>query len=927
MSGDPLYGREAELAAIAGALDAVARGGRRLLTLRGEAGIGKTRLLAELSAQAAAQRMVVLEGRATELEDDVPLVPLVDALADRLPAAQALTDALGPERVDLLAGVLPGLRPGPARATPSAERWRLHRAFGELLELVAAGRPLVLVIDDLHWADPATRELLEHLVRRPPAQSLLIAAGLRPGEAGERLLAAQRSSAAVGLVTLDLRPLERAAAERLLAAVPAGGERERRLAQSGGNPLLLRELARDAGAGAVPQGILAAVGAELRALPEDARALVRAAAVAGDPFELDFAAAVAGLDEPAALAALDAAEGVRLVRATGDPRRFAFRHPVVRSAVYEALGAGSRIARHRAAADELARVAAPLAVQARHLAHAAGVGDGAAARTLRGAAAIVRAQAPGVAADWLLAARRADPACVGAPELTQVLVEAGRLPAALDVVDGAGADTDPRLALAGASVERLLGRHAAARRRLLRALEAAAPGGGEAGRLLADLAVGAYQRGDYVEARGWAARVEPAGGEGGGDAVGPAVRAVAAALVAVGDAFCGDAEAARAGAAATLAALEAAGDAELGSAAEPAMAIAWGLLALDRLAEGLAAARRLAAAARAAGHGVAATTHDLAAVLALMLLGRLAEAESLSDEAEQASRVSGHAQLVQWALWMRAAVLLDRGQLETALTAAGESVALAARLDDSASAVVARAVLGTVLGARGEHARARELIGAYDIDRGWICRHAPALVESDLAVGDLAAAREHAARAAALAPGSGMAGARAAAGRAQALVALAAGDAPRAAALALAAAREADTAQVRMEAARARLLAGRALLAGDRDAAIGQLRAAYEGAVRCAGARVADEARRELRRAGVRVGGGGARAAGGEGLGALSGRERAVAALVAEGLTNREIGARLFLSEKTIETHLTRVFQKLGVRSRAQVAVRVARDG
>jgi DNA-binding CsgD family transcriptional regulator len=104
-----------------------------------------------------------------------------------------------------------------------------------------------------------------------------------------------------------------------------------------------------------------------------------------------------------------------------------------------------------------------------------------------------------------------------------------------------------------------------------------------------------------------------------------------------------------------------------------------------------------------------------------------------------------------------------------------------------------------------------------------------------------------------------------------------------------------------------------------------QLIAAGEQALLCGAPRVSDEARLWLRRAGLRVGRGGARATGTEGLAALSPREREIAGLVSEGLTNREIGARLFLSEKTIETHLTRVFQKLGVRSRAQVAGEVAR--
>src|SRR3954471_534136 len=342
MSGGGLYGREGELEAIAGALDAVARGERRLLTVRGEAGIGKSRLLTELRERAAAQRFVVLEGRATELERDVPFVPIADAL--------------GPDAGDALEATGSG-----------AERWRLHRRLGELLARTAADRPLLLLVDDVHWADPATRELLEHLVRRPPADSLLIAVGLRAGPAAERLLAAQRSSHAVGLVALDLRPLERGAAEALLAGIPAASERDRLYAQSGGNPLLLAELARDGGTHELPGGIVAAVRAEVAALPDDARALVQAAAVAGDPFDLDLATRIAALDPAAALGALDVVERQGLVRATGDPRRFAFRHPVMRTAVHETRGAGARLAGHAAAARELAATGAPLAVRAQHL--------------------------------------------------------------------------------------------------------------------------------------------------------------------------------------------------------------------------------------------------------------------------------------------------------------------------------------------------------------------------------------------------------------------------------------------------------------------------------------------------------------------------------------------------------------------------------
>jgi DNA-binding NarL/FixJ family response regulator len=897
MSGDRLHGRDAELEQTAAAVDAVARGGRSLVVVRGEAGIGKTALLAALRDQALARRFVVLEGRATELEREVPLLPLLDALEGQLPALEALA-ALG----------------------SGMERWRVHRAIGELLAGIADGWPLALLVDDVHWADPATQELLEHIVRRPPTESLLVAVGLRSAPVGERLLAAQRPSGALDLVTLDLKPLERAAADLVMNDVVAAGARERVFRQSGGNPLLLRELARHGGRDALPGGILAAVTVEVESLAAPARELVRAAAVVGDPFEFELAARIAGIDRPEALTALDVIEQRELVRGTGDGRHFAFRHPVVRTAVYEAIGAGSRLAGHAAAARELEHMGAPLLVRARHLSQSAVPGDVAAAATLRAGAAAIQPQAPGVAADWLLVARRVDPGGAEAKVLVATLIEASRLEAALEVVEeiaGAAADTDA--AVTAASIERLLGRHDSARQRLEDALERAVPGSPEAARVLANLAVAAYQLGRYPAMRGWAERVGP---QGANDA---ALRAVAATLLAVGDSFVGATDAAATGVADALAAVHAATDDELGAAAEPAMAISWGLLALDRVPEGFGAARRLATAARRSGNGLAAIVHDLAAVLALGLMGRMTEAEPAADDAEQAARVSGNPQLLQWTLWLRGWVLMECGRLDPALAAAEESVALAAELDDSASGVVARAVLGAVRGARGEHATARDLLQAYDIDKGWICRWAPFLVESDLALDDVVSARDHAGRAAALAPATGMAAARAAAGRAQALVSLAEGDTAGAATLALTAADEADAAGATLEMARDRLVAGRALLSSDRDAAIEQLSAARAQAARSGAPRVEQAALFELRRAGVRVGLGGRRASGTEGLSGLSVREREIAELVAEGLTNREIGSQVFLSEKTVETHLTHVFQKLGLRSRAQVAAAIAR--
>jgi len=911
MSGDPLHGRTAELAAIAGALDAVAHGEPRLLAVRGEAGIGKTRLLAELRAQAAAQRFVVLEGRATELEQDLPLVPVVDALEPRLPDPDVL-NLLGPQRLALLADVLPGVSATPG-ATASAERWRLHRALGELLALVADGRPLLLLIDDVHWADPATVELLEHLIRRPPADSLLIALGARRGQAAERLLTAQRASAAVGLVALDLRPLDRDDAEELLA--PIADAAERCFAQSGGNPLLLRELAREGGH-AVPGGVVAAVASEIAALPPDARALAEGAAIAGDPFAFDLAARIADLDDAAALAALDVVAARELVRSTGEPREFAFRHPVVRTAIYEGIGAGARLAGHAAAARELGSAGAPAAARARHLVHAAAPGDAGAGAVLREGAAAIRSQVPIAAADWLVAAQRTDPAGTDHAVLAQALIEAGRFDAALAAVDDPRAPVDDaRLAVTGARIERSLGRHDAAQARALRALEAVQPGSAGRDDLLASLAIGAYQLGNYREINQWAEQISP----------GAPARATTATLLAVGAVASGDPEGAAALVAAAIETIRDTSDEELGATAEPAIALSWGLLAMDRLDESLDVARRLAAGARRGGDGPTAIQHELATVVVLGMLGRLEESLAAADEAEQAARVSGSPQLMQWALWVRAWAMLEAGTLDPALVLATESANLAAGLDDSTLGLIARTTLGAVLGERGEYERGRDLVLAYDVDSGWVARWAPYVVAADIGLGDLEAARAHAARGMERAQQSAMTGPRAAAGRALALVALAEGDDARAAELAHAAAADAQAIGAMLELARARLVAGRALLATSRDAAIAELQAAATQAEACGAPRLRDEAVRELRRAGVRVGRGGPRAPGDAGLDALSPREREMAELVAEGLTNRQIAARVFLSEKTVETHLTRVFQKLGVKSRAQVAAEVAR--
>jgi predicted ATPase len=411
-----LLGRETELAGVDRAVDDARAGGCRALGLFGEAGIGKSALLAALRERAEAAGMLVLEGRAAAHERSVPFGLVVDALDDHVATLHPRrVESVGPD----LAAVLPsaaalGEGGGNAPAAGAAERFRYHRAVRALLELLGRERPVALLLDDLHWADEASVELVLHLLRRPPRAPHVLAFALRPQEPAPRLLEAAR--AAPAWEHLRPGPLSDAAARALVAELPDAGLRDRVVQEAGGNPLFLEELRRVARdpAESLPPTLLAAVGLEIAALPAASRALIEGAAVAGDPFDPELAAAAAGMDAPdeAAVAgrdgdaiaaadigaALDRLVAADLVRPSGDGRGFAFRHPLVQRAVYDAAPPAWRLAAHeRAAAVLAARGAAP-AVRAHHVARYARPGDRDAVALLAAAAAAAADTAPATAA-------------------------------------------------------------------------------------------------------------------------------------------------------------------------------------------------------------------------------------------------------------------------------------------------------------------------------------------------------------------------------------------------------------------------------------------------------------------------------------------------------------------------------------------------
>jgi AAA ATPase-like protein len=329
----------------------------------------------------------VLSGSAAEFERDMPFSVWVDAL-DAYVASQDL--ARHPAFDDALAGELGAVLPAllgagaPAGHAGADERYRAHRAISTLLAILSENQALVLILDDLHWSDGASIELVVSMLRRWTSASALLALAFRPAQAPARLTAALVAPA---VTRLALEPLDEAQAAQLLHGVDAASVAAM-FRHGGGNPFYLEQLARSGtlhagGGGAladgvVPAAVAASLADELASLSAAARALLDGAAVAGEPFEPDTAAAIAELAPGTALAALDELLALDLARPTRVPRRFIFRHPLVRRAVYEATPGGWRLAAHARAAAVLRAQGAGPVERAHHVEQAAAPGDEAA---------------------------------------------------------------------------------------------------------------------------------------------------------------------------------------------------------------------------------------------------------------------------------------------------------------------------------------------------------------------------------------------------------------------------------------------------------------------------------------------------------------------------------------------------------------------
>jgi DNA-binding CsgD family transcriptional regulator len=943
-------GRRQELAAIDATLDGLRGARARWLVISGEPGIGKTRLLGQLAERAAERRHAVFVGRGAELELEVPFGIWIDALDDHVSTlGERKLEALVGERVTELARVLPSAGSGASAGGLQDERFHAYRAVRALLQRLAMGHPVVLMLDDVHWADDASLELIAHLLRRPPPAPVLIALAFRAGQVPNSLLAALDQAARDGLVSeIGLGPLSEAEAGALLGAPALPGIYR----QSGGNPFYLEELARAPAPAAaepgeepehvgVPPAVAAALGQEIAGLPEPARRLGWGAAVAGEPFDLDLAGAAAGMDERETLAALDQLLAASIAGPTDVPRRYRFRHPLVRRAVYDGAGEAWRLEAHARAAAALADRPGALATRAHHVERSAKIGDEAAAGVLEQAGHQAAARAPAIAARWFEAALRLLGGDASDPgrrlgllvPLAGALAATGRLERALEALVEALAlvelpDLRVRLIAACAACENLLGRHDAAHARLLDALEALDDRRGAAAAALhAELAADALYDSDFDAMRQWAARAAETARQLGDRGL----EALATALLCFAEYNRGDAEAAAAAREQCAALIDALPDDQLMLRLDAPYYFGFAEFFCEHYDDAIRHLRRGINVSRAIGQGQFVVPMMIGLAHALQTRGFLAEAAETADGAVEAARLAGNRQLVGFALVANAWTAADLGDVDRARAAGDEAVALLDGLDDSVLTRGTHAHLGVLWADLGEVDRclaAVRAVGMPDFPsiepgrRAWMYA---ALARAELLRGDRDAARAWAERGSQIVGGLGLPLSEAWVLHAHAAVALEAGDAEAAATLALDAAERAESVDVPLAAARCRTLAGMALAAaGRRDEGVAELTRAESELSQLGAARYRDEAARELRRLGERVSAR-QRRGGGEGLDALSGREREIAELVAEGRTNREIGAELFLSEKTVEGHLTRIFAKLGVTSRAEVAQAVGR--
>ncbi|MDX3578766.1 helix-turn-helix transcriptional regulator [Streptomyces sp. FL07-04A] len=1000
-----LVGRTAELAR----LDALLAGpdlpdAPAVVDIAGEPGIGKSRLLGEVCARARRGGFTVLRGRATEYEQHVPFQAFTDALADVDPGVVAAYPAL-PE-LDL---VLHGIRqsaPGDTSDPGAVARFGLHRAIRVLLTRLGE-RGVVLAVDDLHWADPASRELVDHLIRHPARGRVLLVVARRARQTPTSLTAALTRGAAGGdVLHLALGPLPEEESIRTLAADVPGHEAKQLYAASEGNPFYLLALLHAYRGGARPHsiptesggtgatgtvgvqgGLAALLLEELTALTAPQRRVAEAVAALGahatpamvaeaigpsaealpvradapkQPVEVpetvpgasetvpESSEIVPEISEtvPAASDVSDVTEQIRALESRDVLRaapggRWVLRHPLVRALVYENTAPGRRAELHRRAARALARSGAPATERAHHVERSMTGWDAESAAVLEESAAQCASTAPATAAHLLNVVLAHLPDTPGHDRRRDELVLAraralgvsGSLRESRDLlhdlIETPGKDLLLRTEAVAwcAVVERHLGHSPEATALLRRELSRRpSPSPGQAVSLRLALGMSALLTASYPEAR---ADVEEAVSlaRADGDCAG---EAASLALAALGEAYEGDTAAAVRHTDAASRLTDALTDPGLTDLCESLSWLAWAEVLLERYPDaerhftrGLDIARR--------GRRLHVLPHLLTSKAFVHLTTcRLPSALEAAEEAETLARAAGSPDLLAFALAVKTLVLLlSRPFGDASALATAEEAVAATSGSKGWWPALAWCMLGHATFVGGDAHRAQEAIMTAGGGRELPLLQPSirpgqldTLTGAALATGDFAQARRWAAQAAREADRLGLGGQRAAARRAEASLAEHRGDTERAVRLLAAAAEEyADCGQRLWEAYSLLRAAPLVRRTGQGERAAAMWRRAHRIAV-AGGARLLVDLAESIRPEVIPR----TPAVPAE-LAELTAREVEVAGLLAEGLSNQDIAARLHLSRRTVETHLSSVYRKLDVPSRSALTRLMTRIG
>jgi len=984
----PLIGRSAELQTLSSALGDADTARGTTVFIVGESGIGKTHLVTAFAEQAAPRGFSVVVGRAYPVETGVPYAVFSDAFLPLLreiePSVLTLLTRGGTAELALLFPALDvaSRASNAGRGDPAELKARLLWNFAQFLSRLAARRPLLIVLENLQWADSASLEMLHFLARQIARDRILILGTHNDPEhrGSQPLRVAEQSLRGLGNAQrIRLAPLSVDAITELLERTfGAAAEQTRPFAErlhrwTGGNPFFIDETIKalvDAGHLArtndtwtgwdiedlhVPSTIRDAVLARVADLSPEARAVADLAAVFGARVTHDELESVAGLAHEPLIAAIDAlrAADVLAEREVGTEIVYDFSHPLIQETLYAELGLARTRALHGTIAESLEALYGASAIDhAGELAFHYARGD---TRRLAGKAV-----------EYLRAAGRDASAKYANQEA------ADYLGTALSLSDDDSADARHDLAMELARVRQRLGDYAGALALWQRALDAARSTNDVARIASIERSIGLarYWGGAFdhalehydaaiaaartaadrtLEARVMVAKASCLQGLGRSSDARAEIHSALAIAESIGDEsllarvhramvlsylWTGPADKAREYGRRAIELAESSGQRSVAWSAHWALAVLGGLTGKSEDARRhLAEAHRVADELRSPLFRVWTSEVEIEYAAGV---GEWDHAVALAERTIEMARSLGQRTLLPRTLVWLGLLYLGRGDIERGKGCVDEAWSLANAGDASAirdvfSLVPAHIGRAAYLLAMKQYPDAIAVgeKGLRIADRSrnvvWaIHRLMPVIAEASLWAADMERARELADRmrrdSTALGQRLGLAWADAC----DALVEMLNGDTSRAVALLRGAAEALEAIPFVPDAARVRRQLAVALAAtGDREGAMRELRRAHEVFAHLGAEPELDATREQMRELGARP----PTRTNTQGVGGLTGRELEIVRLVAARRSNKEIGAALGISARTASTHLSNIFAKLGVESRGELADRAREAG